>query len=319
MLKKRAVPAKKLASVVGLITLCICALGRNFVKFMIGSVNWDLCSKVDMYGWKAYVQLSTESMRDLRYFRDNLSTLNGHEMVEGSETISFDQFFAGDASAIGGYLGDIPNNATLISFKFTCEEMLGSSTLRELLVLFKFYVLTDIQHLAGLNIVHFCDNKGVSSIMEKGSSKPVLHHLAREILISCRKHKIMLTVEWKSREDEVMQLVDLGSRGPWLILEDYQLDFISMSYIKSLFTFTVDAMASYRTRQCPRYYSASFELESEAVDFFAQHLYTDEFYWVMKIPIKYLSHKNPFSRIVGDPVVLIGQTLFLLFQKQNLS
>ena len=129
---------------------------------------------------------------------------------------------------------------------------------------------------------------------------------------------MMLTFEWKSLEDEVMQLVDLSSRGPWLILEDYQLDFISMSYIKSLFTFTVDAMASYRTRQCSRYFSASFELESEAVDFFAQHLYTEEFYWVMKIPIKYLSHKNPFSRIVGDPVVLIVQTLFLLFQKQNL-
>ena len=108
-------------------------------------------------------------------------------MVEGSETISFDQFFTGDASAIGGYLGDIHNNATLISFKFTLEEMLGSSTLRELLVLFKFYVLTDIQHLAGLNIVHYCDNKGVSAIMEKGSGKPVLHHLAREIQIACMK------------------------------------------------------------------------------------------------------------------------------------
>ena len=91
----------------------------------------------------------------------------------------------------------------------------------------------------------------------------------------------MLTVEWKSREEEVMQLMDSDYRGPWLILEDYQLDFISMSYIKSLYTFTVDAMASFRTRQCLRYYSCSFELESEAVDFFAQHLYTDEFYWVI--------------------------------------
>ena len=148
VLKKRAVPSKKLASVVGLITSCICALGRNLVKFLIRSVNRDLCSKVDMYGWHSYVRLSTEAMRDLRWFRDNLSSLNGHEIVEGSETISFDQFFAGDASAMGGYLGDMVHNSTLLSFKFTCEEMLGSSSLRELLVLYKFYCFSDLQHLA---------------------------------------------------------------------------------------------------------------------------------------------------------------------------
>ena len=102
-----------------------------------------------------------------------------------------------------------------------CEEMLGSFTLRELLVLFKFYVLTDLQHLAGLNIVHFCENCGVSSIMEKGSPKPVLHHLARAILISCRKHKIILTVEWnrekkKSCNSWILVLVDRGSS--WKII-----------------------------------------------------------------------------------------------------
>ena len=127
--------------------------------------------------------------------------------------------------------------------------------------------------------------------MEKGSLKPVLHHLAREILISCRKHKIILTVEWKLRDEEVMQLVDSGSRGPWLILEDFQLDFIS----KNLYTFTFDAMASFRTRQCPRYFSCSFELESQGVDFFSQHLYMDEFYWVIEISIKYLSLNFPFK------------------------
>ena len=102
----------------------------------------------------------------------------------------------------------------------------------------------------------------------------------------------MLTVEWKSRTEEVMVLVDLGSRGPWLLLEDFQLDSFSMAFIKNLFTFSVDAMASFRTRQCSRYFAASFELECEAVDFFSQHLYTEEFYWVMKIPIIYLSHKK---------------------------
>ena len=203
-------------------------------------------------------------------------------MVKGSETILFDQFFAGDASAIGGYLGDIQNNETLVSFQFTLEEMRGSSTLRELLVLFKFYVLGDISFLAGLKIIHYCDNMGVASIMEKGSGKPILHHLARQIQIACRNLKIMLTVQWKSRNDEVMVQVDLGSRGPWLLLEDFKLDSLTMDFIKTRYTFSVDAMASYRTRVVPRYFGVAFELEAEAIDFFAQHLKPEELYWVIK-------------------------------------
>ena len=156
--------------------------------------------------------------------------------------------------------------------------------------------------MAGLKIVHYCDNKGVAAIMEKGSGKPVLHLLAREIQIACRKFKIMLTVEWKSRSEDVMVLVDLGSRGPWLLLEDFKLDAMTMNFIKNLFTFTVDAMASFKTRQVPRYFGVSFELECEAVDFFAQHLSSEEFYWVMKIPIIYLFLNNPSSCLVGDSV-----------------
>ena len=163
--------------------------------------------------------------------------------------------------------------------------MRGSSTLRELLVLYKFYVLGDILFLAGLKIIHYCDNMGVAAIMEKGSGKPVLHHLARQIQIACRNLKIMLTVQWKSRSDEVMVQVDLGSRGPWLLLEDFRLDTMTMNFIKNLFTFTVDAMASYKTRVVPRYFGVAFELECKAIDFFAQHLTSEEFYWVMK---KYL-------------------------------
>ena len=86
-------------------------------------------------------------------------------------------------------------------------------------------------------------------------------------------------MEVEKRGDDAL---DLGSCGPWLILEDYQLDFISMSHNKNLYSFTFDAMASFRTRQCECYFSSSFELESQGVDFFAQHLYMDEFYWIIR-------------------------------------
>ena len=280
--KRRSVATKKLASVLGLITSCICALGRSFVRFLIRSCNRDLCEIVELFGWKGYVKLAEDSMRDLRFLCENIGQLNGHEMIEGSEKIVFDLFFAGDASAIGGYLGDIRNNETLVSFPFSEEEMRGSSTLRELLVLYKFYVLGIISDLAGLYIVHYCDNKGVAAIMEKGSGKPHLHHLARQIKIACRNHNIVLTVEWKRRSEPEMVDADAGSRGPWLLCEDYSLDAGTMDFIREEYTFTCDAMASYRSRVVEKYFSIGFELEAFAVDFFAQHLERKEFYWVIK-------------------------------------
>ena len=94
--------------------------------------------------------------------------------------------------------------------------------------------------------MHFCDNKGVRAIMAKGSPKDHLHKLAREILVACRSNFIHLTGQWKSRNDEKIVAVDLGSRGPWLLLEDFTLDAASFSFIFSKYNFTIDAMASYK-------------------------------------------------------------------------
>ena len=39
---------------------------------------------VDLYGWKGYVKLASDAMRYLRFLRENIVELNGHEMVEGT-------------------------------------------------------------------------------------------------------------------------------------------------------------------------------------------------------------------------------------------
>ena len=116
--------------------------------------------------------------------------------------------------------------------------------------------------------------------MAKGSLKVHLQRLAREILVACRSNFIQLTVQWKSREEEMMVAVDLGLRGPWLLLEDFTLDAATFSFIFNLYNFTIDAMASYKTHCCVRYFSASYELEAIGTDFFSQRLSGDEFYWV---------------------------------------
>ena len=81
---------------------------------------------------------------------------------------------------------------------------------------------------------------------------------------------------------------DAGSRGPWLLCEDYSLDARTMDFILDKYTFTCDAMASYRSRIVEKYFSVGFELEAFSVDFFSQHLEREEFYWVIKTHYDYL-------------------------------
>ena len=113
----------------------------------------------------------------------NIEDLNGHEMVEGAEAFVLDVAFAGIASGVEGYLGVLTNNTTLLSVPFSVEEKAASSTMRELLVLHKYYVNNNLDYLRGLEIVHFYDNKRVAASMAKGSGKVYLHNLAREIYI----------------------------------------------------------------------------------------------------------------------------------------
>ena len=59
--------------------------------------------------------------------------------------------------------------------------------------------------------------------------------MSRRIFLACRQKKIVLIVNWESREAEVMKEVDAGSRGPWLLQDEFQLDFDSYSQILTRF------------------------------------------------------------------------------------
>ena len=94
---------------------------------------------------------------------------------------------------------------------------------------------------------------------------------------------IKLLVVWKRRSEEERVRADLESRGPWLLAEDFQLDFSSYSWVFARYAFTCDAMATYRSKMCVKYFSVGYEFEAAGTDFFAQRLDPLEFYWVRKI------------------------------------
>ena len=53
----------------------------------------------------------------------------------------------------------------------------------------------------------------------------MLAEMSRDIFLACRKLYIELIVNWESREAELMGLADEGSRGPWLMEDEFQMDF----------------------------------------------------------------------------------------------
>ena len=134
---------------------------------------------------------------------------------------------AGDASGVGALLGDFSSKETLLSVPFSPEQALLSSTWREMFVLSSFYTSDKSYYLRDKTVLHLSDNMGVRSIVAKGSGKPELAEMARAVFLAFRLKNIDLIVNWESREALVMQMADAGSRGPWLALDEFQMDFNS--------------------------------------------------------------------------------------------
>ena len=46
-----------------------------------------------------------------------------------------------------------------------------------------------------------------------------------DIMLQCRKFGINLQTEWLRRDSDYMVWADKGSRGPWYLPDEFQLDF----------------------------------------------------------------------------------------------
>ena len=139
---------------------------------------------------------------------------------------NFEFSIAGDASDKGFFTYKVDSKDRVISRPFTAAESKESSTFRELTTVHE--VWTDEETLtefAGQTVGHYTDNKAVCFIMGGGSRQPKLQKLAMSIFLALRKHNIVLNPIWISRESEVIQWVDSGSRD--FRSDDYSLDPVS--------------------------------------------------------------------------------------------
>ena len=80
-----------------------------------------------------------------------------------------------------------------------------------------------------------------------------------------------------------MQIVDLGSRGPWPDFDDFRLDQETVKLVRSR-GINLDGFASFFNKVVPRYISAGFQVEAIGTNFFTQEFLTTD---------KILIHPHP--------------------------
>ena len=129
--------------------------------------------------------------------------------------------------------------------------------------------LSPIGSFKGKQILHLTDNQGVVSVFTIGSPKPELQAMALKVYKVANSLGLKLYFHWKSREDPTMQLVDRGSRGPWLNFDDFALDDASIKEVLSRGV-NLDGFASFHNKVVNRYFSYGFQIEAEGTDFFTQ-------------------------------------------------
>ena len=117
--------------------------------------------------------------------------------------------------------------------KLKPAEKSESSAYRECLVILVIFTenLSPISSFKGKQILHFTDNKGVVSVFTIGSPKPALQAMTVKVFKAANSLGMKLFFHWKSRDDPTMQLVNKGSRGPWLHFDNFFPDDASIQEV----------------------------------------------------------------------------------------
>jgi hypothetical protein len=167
----------------------------------------------------------------------------------------FEFSIVGDASDKGFFTYKVGSKDRVISRPFTAIESIESSTYHELTTVHE--VWTDestLVEFAGQTVGHYTDNKAVCYIMLGGSRQ---QKLTMYIFLSLRKHNIVLSPVWISRESEIIMWADSGSRD--LRSDDHSLDPVSFQFVEQRYgKFLVDCMASAPNATCTKFFLKIF-------------------------------------------------------------
>ena len=107
----------------------------------------------------------------------------------------------------------------------------------------------------GRSILLLTYSSCMEAILKKGSAKPYLQMLALKFFKACRKYESVLTVQWRSRNDPRLQLVN-DSRDWMSDIDDWSICEESFEMLRMTFgRCDVDRFASETSTRVDKFYS----------------------------------------------------------------
>ena len=188
--------AHQLSRFTGLLASMGLALGpvvplwtRSLYRDILGSASWD-----------SPFHMSDDAVCEVLFWCDNFDN-SGYPIWSPSPTPEVLSFSDASESGWGGFTAQVGGKVAVGSWPL--EEMGRSSTFHELRAT-RRVVESLASHLKGSKVLHRTDNKNTVIILSIGSRKTDLHDEAVSIYKLCQAYDIRLTVEWVSRDYNVV-------------------------------------------------------------------------------------------------------------------
>ena len=217
------VHVKRIASIVGQIISMSPSCG-NFTQIMTRYLNLVINTR---HSWNSMVVLTDPAKEELKFWRDNLRSLNGIPFWQKPFVPSKEMFSDASSTGCGAF---IKGSSLICHRNWSTEESLKSSTWRELVAI-KFALDSFEDHPAGRRICCKTDSQNAVRIVQVGSMIKELQDIALDIFLLCLRQQIQLDVSWVPRDcnsyaDFVSKMVDLDDYSVhndiFLLLEDRQ-------------------------------------------------------------------------------------------------
>lgn len=265
--------ARKISSIAGGLVSQEIVLGpvtglftREMYRFIDAAPSWD-----------KRVGIPVGVYEELRFWQENLSSLNVKCLEERKVPVCASSTINSDASSVAcAAIMKIDDSIYTSHKNFSVSEANMSSTWRELEAV-SFSLQSFASMLQG-RVVHWeTDNQAVSFIVAKGSRKVHLQKLAVSIYFLCRRNNIHLNLNWIPRDlntvaDEMSKFVDY---------DDWRTSDGFFNHLRSRWgPFTIDRFANQKNTKTVRYNALFWDPACEAVDAFTQD-WSNEANWLV--------------------------------------
>ena len=260
---KRVCSAREVASIAGGIISQEIVLGdisglftREMYYFIVKAAKWDTKNRIP-----------DGTIAEFCFWQQNIERLNLKYLRVSAVSVRAMATANSDASSVAsGAVVRIGQQNFTAHKNLSATEKVQSSTWRELdAVLFSLKSFAPL--LKGKPVHWETDNQAVPVIIHRGSSKPHLQRLAKDVYYACRDDRIDLNINWVPWEenlvaDQVSKYVDFDD---WTTSEHFFRNIDARWG-----PFTIDRFADHENAKTKRFNSLFWTPTCEAVDAFTQ-------------------------------------------------